>query len=945
LAEFEADKGFKLKIKKLEETFINYNENNLASINHYLDEINYILIPKKLLNLHDTSLNNIFVNKKTLDKYDIEEYNIFIDCPIELHLISVLWIMEIGHLLDEKLEEEIHGFRLVRNSDKNVEEDSFKMFEKYHEKYMLFRDGALQKAIELHKQELDTTIINLDVKAFFYNIKFDFVLICKDYSTNDDSIKLNKIMNLIHKNYQNKLITDEIKSKQEAETIIPIGLLSSSIVSNYVLKDFDNDIIKKVKPAFYSRYVDDMLIVLTNIHLEKEDIVKKIFKSCIFKDISFNFEKDNDSNNELISFNVKNNKFIFQNDKVKIFHFFKTDSIHLLDKFSKTITKNSSLFKLLPEDKDIFNTLEEASYNINYSSTINKISSINGNSLDILNISRNIVQMTKIVMNTNFSSEEIEQYNEQLNNIFVGRNILELQRIWEKVFTYLFVSNSQKIFIKFSKRIINLILNIKYSANDKIETKLINNIAEYFVNSISMAISLYPNDFENNFLKKLEYINTKSKDSQIFENISLQYIIPRAEYLRKSNLIRHYMISTIPLVNYCKTRKSISFYSNKISIDDFNFNIDDDILEFSPRFIHYHEISIFYHLKYLHSKMKNREQKEYLENQEAFIFDKYNLFNKSPQNKEKYPKKDINDKLNQDNYYHNISNKEKSNKLNIALVNAKVYIDNSINSFLGKSNLSFHRLLDIFEVLNTAKKTNCDMIVFPEIYIPFNWLKLIAEFSKLNDIAIIFGMEHFTINRYVFNFSVAILPFQVNKYTNSFIHFNLKSHYSPSEIQIIEGNNYIVPDKDKDTILIDIYKWKDTVFSIFNCYELTNIKSRSRLVGENDFTVTIEYNSDTNYFSNIIGSISRDNHAYIIQVNNSQYGDSRITQPTISEIMDIIKIKGGKDTSLITGEINIKKLREFQNKTHNLQSIEQAKNKYNSYKLTPPSFKVSGFRE
>jgi len=199
--------------------------------------------------------------------------------------------------------------------------------------------------------------------------------------------------------------------------------------------------------------------------------------------------------------------------------------------------------------------------------------------------------------------------------------------------------------------------------------------------------------------------------------------------------------------------------------------------------------------------------------------------------------------------------------------------------------------------LNNAKKTSCDMVVFPEISIPYNWLKLIADFSKLNDIAIIFGMEHFSINKNVYNFSVAILPFQVNKHSNAFIHFNLKSHYSPSEILEIEGRHFKVPSTHKDG-QIDIYRWKSSVFSIFNCYELTNIQARGKLVGENDFTVAIEYNSDTNYFSNIVGSIARDNHAYIVQVNSSQYGDSRITQPTVSATMDIVKIKGGKNTKV-----------------------------------------------
>jgi hypothetical protein len=55
--------------------------------------------------------------------------------------------------------------------------------------------------------------------------------------------------------------------------------------------------------------------------------------------------------------------------------------------------------------------------------------------------------------------------------------------------------------------------------------------------------------------------------------------------------------------------------------------------------------------------------------------------------------------------------------------------------------------------------------------------------------------------------------------------------------------------------------------------------------------------------------------------------------------MDIVKIKGGRGTSFISGTINIKELREFQKLSHAKQM------RINSYKLTPPNFKISKFRK
>lgn len=950
LAEYESDENFIKNLKKLEKEITASSLADLSFLNKYLKNIKFILKPKKI-KPNSILEDNIYLNSKTLNKYDIEEFNAFIDCPIELHLISVLWITKIGIYLDEELSSNIHGNRLKRNSENIYEEKDFSLFEKYHEKYMKFRDGAIQKAISLHKEDLDTTVINLDIKSFFYNILFDFEKTCnpiikinfkfdennpKEFKKFNDYKKLNKIMNMIHSKYQNVLLKDKIYDKTSYQKIIPIGLLSSNIVSNYVLKNFDSMIESKIKPEFYSRYVDDILIVLSNISLEEKNTIEELFKNCIFKEINFSFKE------ESISFDIGINNFSFQNKKVKIFHFFKSDSIHLLEKFSKTITKNSSMFKLLPEDKDIFDTLEKSSYNIEYTSTVNKISSVNGHSLDILNISKNISQMTRIVLHSNYSQEHITHYNNQLDKIFLGVNILELQRLWEKVFTYLFISNSINDFIELSKRVINIIINIEYSKNIKIQTKLRFDTFHYFINSLSISISSCPSLFENNFFEKLDNVRTKSIESKLLHEYSLSKILKNSNNLRKSNLIRHYNIVSIPLLNYCNIEGDIALHKKNFLLKDFEFKINKIKIQYSPRFIHYHEISIFYHIKNLNNKLTDNEKSKYIENYEEFIYDEYQKLNNLKNMNTSYPKKYSNNK---DKYYHYISNNPKHTLLKIALINIKIDINNSINSFIGKPNLSFERLFDIYKILNEAKLNSADIIVFPEISIPYHWLNQLSDFSKRNNIAIIFGMEHFTVRKTVYNYSVAILPFKINNHMNAFIHFNLKSHYAPSEIPQIRGRSYNIPYVEQKKDKLHIYKWANCVFSIFNCYELTDIKARGNLIGENDFTIAIEYNSDTNYFSNIVGSISRDNHAYIVQVNNSMYGDSRITQPTQTETMDIVKIKGGENTSLIIGKINIEKLRNFQEKTHELQMNEQLVDKKNSFKLTPPNFKVSKFRK
>ena len=92
------------------------------------------------------------------------------------------------------------------------------------------------------------------------------------------------------------------------------------------------------------------------------------------------------------------------------------------------------------------------------------------------------------------------------------------------------------------------------------------------------------------------------------------------------------------------------------------------------------------------------------------------------------------------------------------------------------------------------------------------------------------------------------------------------------------------------------------------CYELTNIRYRSKLLSKIELLIVPELNPDTDYFSNIVEATSRDLHCYVVQVNTSKYGDSRITGPYNSKFKDIIKIKGAENNVLLLGTIELKKL-------------------------------------
>lgn len=102
-------------------------------------------------------------------------------------------------------------------------------------------------------------------------------------------------------------------------------------------------------------------------------------------------------------------------------------------------------------------------------------------------------------------------------------------------------------------------------------------------------------------------------------------------------------------------------------------------------------------------------------------------------------------------------------------------------------------------------------------------------------------------------------------------------------------------------------------FALLICSELTNISYRASLRSEVDALFVPEWNQDTETFNALVESAALDIHAYIIQCNDRQYGDSRIRAPAKDSWQrDVLRVKGGITNYCVIGEIDIQALRQFQ---------------------------------
>ncbi len=275
--------------------------------------------------------------------------------------------------------------------------------------------------------------------------------------------------------------------------------------------------------------------------------------------------------------------------------------------------------------------------------------------------------------------------------------------------------------------------------------------------------------------------------------------------------------------------------------------------------------------------------------------------------------------------------------IQIALANMPVNFSDIEASFLGKPNLGGARLKPFTNLLNELSSyrgkgnRRIDLVIFPEVSVPHAWESMLVAWARKHHIGVVCGLEHSVNGQGIaLNQVLAALPHKSGAGHWTCVPVRrVKRYYSPQEEFILTNEGFKVPAK-KDPY--HLFRWRGASFAIYNCFELASIEDRTIFKGKVDFIVASEFNRDTTYFSNIVESAARDLHCYVVQVNDSQFGDSRVVSPSKSESMNPLRIKGGDNLTFLTMNLNLKALRAHQRKGYGLQKDSK------EFKPTPPGF-------
>jgi hypothetical protein len=584
IAQFECSDDFSKRLSMVKEVVNSKHPTSNPNFSRWLEEIDFRIVPKSLspADASDsvkTEKRGSFLSNVTSSKHlDVDKVNYFFEGPIEIHLIAVLWIMFEGRYLDTMLGKECFGSRLsVQLSEEN--DDSAELFRKYHELYSEWRDSGIKIAKRLLVEDKTSVcILGLDVQEYYYRIKLDFTELSKAIkneknrgSNSKDNIDSDNLLSCIESvcsQYRNKMdstlqLTHDDSLQQNIG--IPIGLCTSPLLANWYLVPFDKAIRKNIKPSYYGRYVDDILLVVessedpadghgtesNDYKADSNDPVENFIEDVLIRNGVLDPLKED-------RYEIRNPSGLHLQQSKCILQYFDTKhSIAGLDKFQKKLEENSSDFLLLPVD-EADSALENVAYELIYEGSPNKFRSVKGLSENRYELAKHLAKQTVLHLVTDDPPNP--EVSMGLRKFFKGRNAILFHDLWERVFTYFVIAGDQNSSGKFEKSLRAEINRIRIQGKAEVTVRLKSYLESHLSLSRAMAEALHVEDDS-----LLEFINLTSLS------------------FKKANLMRHHFVR-LPLINY--TNYAGALTSRGLEWD---ISISEEKLKWTPRHVNFDE--------------------------------------------------------------------------------------------------------------------------------------------------------------------------------------------------------------------------------------------------------------------------------------------------------------------------------------------------------------------
>ncbi|MBT1262664.1 RNA-directed DNA polymerase [Pseudomonas sp. VS40] len=886
------------------------------------------------------------------------EFRLMAQCSIDFHVLSALWLLKVGHQYDAKLSKCAYGNRLRRTQDgKNINPLSLGSFVPYLTPFRNWRDNGISSMRAALDDGKKVVALTADVSSFYHELKPSFMLessFLRDVLSLELTETEKKLNHLFIKALEAWAATTPLKKG------LPVGLPASAVVANMALIELDRVIEQQVIPLYYGRYVDDILLVMENgAHFRSTDELwdwlfersdeklawdgKGESKRIIFQPSYF---KSGKNKSQICFANAKNKIFILNGDTGKTF----------IDAIAHQIHERASEWRAMPR---LPRWAEHVGTDLLAATQSDGETADNLRKTDALTMRR---------AGFAIKLRDFEAYERDLP-----------PETWKAHRHAFFRAFTQHVLVlpQFFELSIYLprVIQLATACEDFRELRKIIRALDQLCTKVrrncSVSVKAWPDDgpvddenvlalWEGHLLKTVLESIMSAFPPFLSKNGKREWKEHMADY-RPSDLgvkwpwsakafqraqarlfsfdLAHMPFRFIGLPEEMVAQRGIPDRRSGAIHDESAQMLPHSVLRGATLLAEWSNLEglprglLFatrpFNLPELFVLSKNVYSKDHEEEIRAVV-----LALRGFTLNDKMPFMDRRGVL-------QIPDGTPPSDYRIAVSSWQTRLESWTASVaqqpdpdIQKRYARLNHLLD--GVISNPEKSR--YLILPELALPALWFIRIARKLHGRGISLISGVEYLHAKHAkVHNQVWVALSHDGLGFPSTMIYRQDKQRPALHEEQELRRIAGVELKPEKPWKKPPIIQHGEFRFALLVCSELTNIGYRSALRGKVDALFVPEWNQDTDTFNALVESAALDIHAYVIQCNDRQYGDSRIRAPyKDSWKRDVLKVKGGITDYCVIGEIDIQALRRFQS-SHRSPA--------GPFKPVPDGFKISKTRK
>lgn len=810
------------------------------------------------------------------------------------------------------------------------------VFKPYFHAYKSWRNDGLKKANDAVEDGQRVFALTLDLQKYYHQIDACCPRTMRPPQYGD---KVTETFYQALEAWQNRHgERPENNGESKPEKLgIPVGLIASAAVANVILQPLDAAIEKQLSPIYYGRYVDDLFLVLSlnGDFTNGESIIDEL-KNLMASGTNGEPRLGRDETTNTLSFDCQEiwgkSVFTCKAEKQRLFLLEGQPGKDLLKVIDSDLREHSSEWRMVPEldqkeDCWLKETLVASQNAAEEATTLRRADDLSIRRLGVAVALRKLQAIERFgLKESEWRKQRSAFYDVAATHIFTPEGLCDFWPKLPALFGLIFANGDWAAANRFLTQLIEVI-GIYGDLSDKPENSCLSHwLGKMLPDELMRSCTKPPTTkealrfferFERKVGSLLSGIGNLEDRIREFQKRDLDRIGFRAAARNREQLIDR--VKKLGVSDILKAiDQAENFLKNKpsASLDPKYF-----WLLFPTRPLGELEIS-FQHTE---ASLKTKEMRRCL------------FAVRGQELKEKPDELEESDqKVNEDDSSSKPSRKPPEtlsyeavftgDSVKVAIANFETKDRSWTDRVRGKADLCRDRLSRILDLVGDFQRAIKQhswqekplYFVMPELSVPGEWLAEISGYFAQDGVSLIVGGEYEQgdSKTKLINPAYLFLRHKNLGYPSTWAIRQIKTQAAPAEALGLWQENEIQLSTQAVQDL-PVYKHGYFRFGVIICSELMDAEVQYHFRGHVDALFCLEWNRDIDTFDGLVRAAAHTVHCFFIQVNNREFGDSRIRAPGKESYQrDIARLHGGIHNSFVVGELPIEKLRDFQRKKH-----------------------------